>query len=65
MTSHQARMRRDHIARAINPPRIGEPSVVLSPPIGSVDAYMKYLADHREDYARLFGSDCIRGSYDD
>lgn len=40
----------------INQPKfVGPDTVVLSPPLGSVGEYMKYLADHREDYKRFFG----------
>ena len=49
-------MTRDQIDRLINPPLIErEGMVVLSPLLGSVGDYMKYIKDHREDYKRLFG----------
>ena len=40
----------------VNPPLVLSPSaVVLCPPLGSVDAYMAYLEQHADDYARFFG----------
>lgn len=45
----------DEIERLIRPLLIGEPRVVLSPPLTSVDDYMTYLKEHREDYRALFG----------
>lgn len=34
---------------------IGPNTVVLSPPLGSVAEYMKYLSDHADDYKAFFG----------
>ncbi len=46
----------DLMDRMVNPPAFGERKV-LCPPLTGVEDYMKYLADHREDYRRLFGSE--------
>ena len=49
-------MTREQIEKLVCPPIfVGPDTVVLSPPIGSVDAYMAYLHEHRDDYARFFG----------
>ena len=54
MTEEQRRL--VQIERLIHPAAIvGPHTVVLCPPLGSVDKYMKYISDHREDYKRFFG----------
>jgi hypothetical protein len=50
-------MEQDQIEKMINPPLVGERGVVLCPPLGSVEEYMRYLEVHKEDYHRLFHGD--------
>lgn len=46
------------LERQIRPPVVlGPNTVILSPPVGSADAYMRYLRDHAEDYRRFFRGD--------
>lgn len=54
--THLEQRLRDQMDLVINPPKIfGPDTIVLSPPLSSVDEYMKYISDHREDYKRFFG----------
>lgn len=56
--THEQRIRADHMERLVNPPAImGPQTVILSPPLGNVEEYMKYLSDNREHYRRFFGVD--------
>ena len=51
-------MKRARLDHLINPPVIvGPNTVVLSPPLNSIAAYMQYLEDHKEDYHRFFHGD--------
>lgn len=51
----ESKRKREMLDRLINPPAImGPDTVILCPPLGSVDEYMKYLEEHKEDYHRFF-----------
>ena len=55
MDELQKKRQLEWLEKQINPPAIvGPDTVILCPPISSVDDYMKYLKEHAEDYRRFF-----------
>lgn len=52
----ETKRKRETLDRLIYPPVImGPDTVILSPPLGSVEEYMQYLRDNKEHYRAFFG----------